>query len=236
MSEHVAGARMHDLLDGLLPEHEADRVRAHLDTCPECREEYGLLARVVAELGALPQEASTPESVWTGIERVVGDSIRREDEASGVLALSRRRRPVRRFTFSVPQLAAAAVVVSTLSAGAMWMAVSSRVVGHTPVATAPPAPAGLGPAARMAASGEVAYEQALVELEAIVERGRDVLAPETLENLDRSLRAIDQATEDIRRALEEDPNSELLARLLVNQQRSRLRVLRQAAVSVQTLS
>jgi hypothetical protein len=82
----------------------------------------------------------------------------------------------------------------------------------------------------------VAYAAALLELEDLVERNRDALAPETREALDRSLATIDAAMEEIRRALEQDPGSELLARLLINQQRSKLRVLGQAATSVQARS
>jgi hypothetical protein len=93
-----------------------------------------------------------------------------------------------------------------------------------------------GAAARMAASGEVAYDAALMELEDLVARNRDRMAPETRDALDRSLATIDAAMEDIRRALAQDPNSELLARLLINQQRSKLRVLGQAATAVQARS
>ena len=62
------------------------------------------------------------------------------------------------------------------------------------------------------------------------------LIEETLETLDRSLDTIDDALRDVRRALDADPSSEILARMLVSHQRSRLRLLRQAAISVQAAS
>jgi anti-sigma factor RsiW len=231
MSEHLGHERMHDLLDGVGPPDEAERDEAHLEACSPCRTEYERLEALVAELHALPSEARAPEGLWTGVEARIGAA---SGDAGEVLpfpgAASRRRR----LSFTVPQLAAAAVLVALLSAGSVWMALSGRP-GPAPMATAP-ALGEQGAAARMAASGEVAYDAALMELEDLVARNRDRMAPETRDALDRSLATIDAAMEDIRRALAQDPNSELLARLLINQQRSKLRVLGQAATAVQARS
>jgi hypothetical protein len=95
---------------------------------------------------------------------------------------------------------------------------------------------GLGPAARAASSGGGGYDEALLELETIVDQGREFLAPETLASLDHSLRTIDDAMAEIRRALAADPANEVLARMLVRQQRSKLRVLTQAATGLQARS
>ena len=142
----------------------------------------------------------------------------------------------------MPQLAAAAVVISMLSAGTVWMALSGGARTRPPPSggaaftAAAPMAEDPGAAARMASSGEVAYDAAVLELQDLVSANRELMAPETREALDRSLQTIDQAMAEIRRALAQDPNSELLARLLANQQRSKLRVLRQAATAVQARS
>ena len=81
--------------------------------------------------------------------------------------------------------------------------------------------------------GDTGYAEAVVRLQAIIDQGRDVLSPETLATLETSLRTIDEAIDEVRQALEADPSSELLARLLTNHQQSKLRMLRQAAISVQ---
>jgi len=240
MSEHLSTERMHDLLDELLPEAEAAVGRTHLEACARCRAEYDDLARIVAELGSLPTEAHAPEGLWAGIERRLEAepaSTGREGGAE-VLSLSmagRRRATRRRLSFTVPQLAAAAAVVALFSAGTVWVALSGGPGTDAPVVATQPEEE-LGPAARMAAAGDAAYESAVVELEELVEANRDLMAPETVEALDASLRTIDEAMAAIRDALRKDPNSELLARLLVNQQRSKLRVLRQAATAVQARS
>jgi anti-sigma factor RsiW len=239
MSEHLSAERMHDLLDDLVPEDEAAVAHAHLDSCARCREEHERLARLVAELRSLPGEARPPVDLWAGIEgRLEAGSAASVAEDPGVLSLpvaARSRDVRRRLSFTVPQLAAAAAVVALLSAGSVWMALSG-----SPGAEAPPVAAlpeeGLGPAARMAAAGDAAYESAVVELEELVAANRDLMAPETARSLDESLRTIDEAMAAIQDALRKDPNSELLARLLVNQQRSKLRVLRQAATAVQARS
>lgn len=243
MSEHLSTERMHELLDGPVEKRDAAVARAHLGTCAPCRAEYEALARVLAELRGLPVEARAPEGLWPEIESRLGaaGAAFPAREGGDVLSLSaasdgRGARRRLRLSLSVPQLAAAAVLVAFLSAGSMWMALGRGPAGEAPVAATPTPEEALGPAARMAASGDVAYEAAVLQLEDLVEANRDVMAPETRDALDRSLRAIDEALAGIRDALAKDPNSELLARLLVNQQRSKLRVLRHAATAVRARS
>jgi len=239
MSEHLSPERMHDLLDDLVPEDEVAAAHAHLDACAACRAERDRLARVVAELRALPGEARPPRDLWLGIEsRLEMGSAVPAAAGADVISLpaaAKKRDARRRLSLTVPQLAAAAVLVALLSGGTMWMALTGRSADVAPpLATQPEE--GLGPAARMAAAGDAAYESAVVELEELVQANRDLMAPETAQALDESLRTIDEALAAIRDAIRKDPNSELLARLLVNQQRSKLRVLRQAATAVQARS
>ncbi len=236
MTEHLSAERMHDLLDGLVPPDVAEREEAHLEACPACRSEYEGLTALVAALHALPSEAGAPTQTWAGIEARLGatEAAVRDTEVLPFPPFPGASPRRRRLSFTVSQLAAAAVLVALLSAGTVWLALSGGS-GAAPIATAPPLE-DHGSAARMAASGEVAYDAALMELEDLVTRNRDRIAPETLEALDASLATIDAAMEEIRRALARDPNSELLARLLINQQRSKLRVLGQAATAVQARS
>ena len=77
------------------------------------------------------------------------------------------------------------------------------------------------------------YEQAIASLESVPERGRGLLDDETLATIQTSLDAIDQAIEEARQALESDPNNDLLNRLLIKNQQSKLRVLRQVSAAVQ---
>jgi hypothetical protein len=102
-------------------------------------------------------------------------------------------------------------------------------VGLLRMATSrPPAESPTAAAARFV-SEEASYATALDELMTLVETARPYLAPETLLALDESLAEIDAAIDEIAAALESDPSSELLHSMLVNQQRSKLRVLSQVA-------
>jgi len=66
-----------------------------------------------------------------------------------------------------------------------------------------------------------------------VEQGRGVLSPQTVETLQTSLDAIDDALGEARAALAEDPGSELLNRLIIDHQQAKLRVLQRAAAAIQ---
>ncbi len=245
MTHHLTTERLHDLLDGRLSPDESARARTHLAGCAVCREAYEALQGLVSELGGLPREARVPDGLWQGIEARIATRQPTPDtgahaaggpDGADVLSLDEARSRRRRLAFTVPQLAAAALVVALVSGGGMWMALSRPGgSGPSPVATARPAD-GFGTAARMAASGDAAYDQALLQLQALVDQGRSILAPETVNTLDRSLRTIDDAIAQIREALAKDPSSQLLNKMLINQQRTKLRVLKQAAIAMQARS
>lgn len=232
---HLSPERIHDLADGLLSDHDASEARAHLERCDRCREAHARTVELVAELGALAREATPPEELWQGIEsRIRGTAqgasvapVGPEARGADVVPLPVARPPVRRFAFTIPQLAAAAALVALLSSGVVWAAMHRRGV-PTEIADAAPVST-LGPAARVASSGSASYDQAVLQLQAIVDQGRKYLAPETLATLDRSLQTIDDALAEIHRALAADPGNELLMSMLVRQRTSKLNVLRQAA-------
>jgi hypothetical protein len=77
------------------------------------------------------------------------------------------------------------------------------------------------------------YLEALAALEQIVAGGRSVLAPETLATIEGSLRTVDAAIADVEQALADDPNSDLLIRMLAAHRRTKLGVLQRAAAAVQ---
>lgn len=236
MNEHIELETMHDLLDGLVRPSEEMRLRGHLRACAGCREEFAALEAAVTALRDLPDEARAPDGLWSGIEsRIAQAATQTPGDSDKVLSLDSARRSPRRFSLTLPQLAAAAVVVSLVSAGTVWTALSRGNGGGPGIVPASASAVG-SPSARVVSLGETGYDEAVVQLETIIEQGRHVLSPETLATLEASLRTIDGAIADVRGALEADPSSELLARLLANHQRSKLRVLRQAAISVQPRS
>lgn len=234
MSDHISTARMHDLVDGLLSAAEVEAAQAHVEECAGCREEYARLSEVVGTLRSLPRSAEAPTGLWAGIEDRLGEVesdevLQPEAPLADVVPLPVTTRTDRRVSFSMPQLAAAAVVVSVLSAGTVWMALSGGSNDAVPVSVA--APDGESPTQAVSLDAQK-YDVPIAELEEILDRGRALLSRETLVTLETSLRTIDEAIAEVRTALERDPASELLTRMLVNHQRTKLRVLRQAATSV----
>jgi len=229
MIEHISTEKIHDLLDGLLSAAEEDEARSHVDECATCRSEVARLGDIVQAVRGLPRSGQAPDGLWEGIQGRIEGTQPAEVEDTSVVEFPGAGARRRRFHFSAPQLAAAAVVVSLLSAGTVWMAVSGLGSSSPPaVATAEPQ----GSAVRAASLDELGYAEAVQELEDILLQGRDLLAPETVATIDRSLQTIDEALNEVQAALEADPSSEVLGRMLVNHQRSRLRLLRQAAEAV----
>jgi hypothetical protein len=244
---------MHDLVDGLLTPPEAVDARGHLEACATCRDDFEALEAAVQALRDAPLEARPSSDLWNGIQARLetSDPAARPDgpdvvplpvpgslsgpgwgpEPGRVSGPTRRR-----FSLSVPQLAAAAVVVSLLSAGVVWTAMGGGALdGRDPALGVRTQPLD-GPSARAVASGQAGYDEAVAELRTIIDQGRDVLSPETLSTLEASVATIDEAIAEVRDALADDPSSELLASLLANHQRSKLRVLRQAAIAAQPRS
>ncbi|HSG08521.1 MAG TPA: zf-HC2 domain-containing protein [Longimicrobiales bacterium] len=231
MNPHVTLEYMHDLVDGLVPPAEEAALRSHLSACSTCRDEFASLEAAVKALRDLPGSAQAPDGLWSGIESRIDAVYDAASPGPKVLPLSGARGP-RRFSMTLPQLAAAAVVVSLVSAATVWTALS-RGTGQSRVEIFSAGSGVLGPSARVVRMGDTGYAETVARLQAMIDQGRDVLSPETLATLETSLRTIDEAIDEVRQALEADPSSELLARLLTNHQQSKLRMLRQAAISVQ---
>jgi len=225
MSEHLSLERTHDLIDGLLTSQEAERARAHLNQCADCRERHARIAELVVDLRALPTAAAPPADLWAGIGRRIDGTVPSAAPApADVVPFPGAARGRRRISFTIPQLAAASVALAFFSAGALWMTIGRSA----PESTSALAPSASAETARFATDA-AAYDAALDELLTIVESVRPALAPETRIALDQSLAEIDAAIEEILVAVESDPASELLRGMLVSQQRLKLRVLRQVA-------
>lgn len=226
MSAHLTTGEIHDWLDGLLAPPGEERARRHVEACGRCRAEKDALAAMLQEIAALPRDAAPARDLWGGIEaRIAGAAPLGTDPVVLTFPADAPARAGRRVSLTLPQAYAAGIAIALLSAAGVWYALRARA----PVAAAGLAAPDRGVAlvsAESAARTEV--ELAVLELEHTLEGGRGKLAPETLDAIERSLRTIDQAIAEARRALERDPSSVLVNRLLLSHQKNKLRVLRQA--------
>jgi len=204
--------RLDEYVDGGLAEAEFQEVERHLADCAACRQQEKELRRLLALAAALPRAVAPGRDLYPGIlERL---------EPRRVVSLASRRRP-----WVVPTLAAAATVLVAFGA-TLFRSTPDRTpdAGAAPAGRVVPAAAGLP--ADLAAV-ELEYGRAASELREALDARRGTLAPDTLEIVDRNLRTIDTALEEIRQALRQDPANADLARMLRSTHRRKVELLQQ---------
>jgi anti-sigma factor RsiW len=204
-----------DHLDGLLQAEARGEVLAHLRSCASC-------ARLAEQLDSIRRQARAlgpvqpPRDLWPGIRA-------RLDEPDVVaLPVARhehdRVAPWRRVVrLTVPQLAAAGLVLALLSGAGVWAlllpsSTGPSVAGAGGIADEPERPAaslvggdaGTGPVADADRGG------AVEELRAIVDEARGRLDANTVQVLERNLIVIERAIAEARAALDMDPANAFL--------------------------
>jgi anti-sigma factor RsiW len=231
--------RLSDYLDAELPDVEHAAVEAHLRTCAACTAVLNDLKRVVARAGSL--EARPPQAdLWPG-----------------VAARVERITPPRRVSFTLPQLAAAAIVLMAISGTlAIKLSSPSRTLIVPPSAavssqSSQGSAASAGTAASTVSQGsaesagsdanrapaavvtpvgfaDAQYDAAVADLEKAVKNGRGRLDKATIEIVEHNLQIIDQAINQAREALVGDPANGYLSGHLVEARRRKLDLLRRA--------
>jgi len=237
--------KLSEYLDGELSPADTAAVDAHLRGCAACRAILEELRRVVARAQALPYRPPDAE-LWSGI----AGRIERLQQA-------------RRFTFTLPQLAAAAVLLIAVSAGVAWkvaeQAAQSRMPttstaspiadaarpvdsgaaggdarGGAPAADVAGRDASAEPAVMPISLGDAQYDAAVTDLEKAVRQGRGRLDAATIAIVEHNLQIIDQAIAQAREALAADPANTYLTSHLVEARRRKLDLLRRAAALAET--
>ena len=205
--------RLSEYLDGDLPASERTVLEAHLPSCAECRATLAQLRRVVARAQALDDKPPTAD-LWPAIARHVG-----------VVSLDARRAR-RRVSFTVPQLAAAAVALTLLSAGSAWL-----LERRQPARRASQSNTTTSPILTNVGTYEAnpRYAAAVADLERVVAQGRNRLDTATVRVIEKNLGIIDRAIRDAQSALAADPANSYLNLHLAQEMRRKLELLRQAA-------
>jgi len=210
-------ARLSEYVDGELPADERVELERHLETCGECRAIVGDLGRLRDAAGALA-DREPPRDLWPGIETRIGGEAH-------VLPFRRR------WTFTLPQLAAAAALLVAVGAGGTAIALRSAA---TPAAPGPAVigttDSGVAPMALTAAS--TTFDDAVADLERVLAEHRDHLDSTTVRVLEQSLRSIDRAIAQARTALATDPNDPYLNAHLAETMRRKLNLMRRAVTLV----
>jgi anti-sigma factor RsiW len=235
--------QLSDYLDGELSEDDRERVDAHLRGCAACTAVLNDLKRVVAR--AASADVRPPQAdLWAGIAARI-DTAAGPSSAPGIVPF--QRRADRRFSFTLPQLAAAAALLIAVSGGAAWElavrgsrhdAVSTVADGAAIAASGPAAATDGGPTAATGAAdfaraenvsmADAQYDAAVADLEKALNAGRGRLDASTVGIVEHNLQIIDQAINQAREALAGDPANTYLSSHLVEARRRKLDLLRRA--------
>jgi anti-sigma factor RsiW len=218
--------RLSEYLDGELSDGDRIALEAHLQTCVECSSIVSDLRRVVRRARTLKPQAP-PRDLWPAIARQIGATAAEAE----VVDLSSRRAARRRWTFSLPQLAAAGIALMAVSGGTAWLLSTSVQPDSIPpvVAVTSEAPA-VTVAARPTASQS--YAAAVADLEQVLAEGRGKLDSTTVKVIEQNLAAIDRAIAEAQQALAADSANLYLNTHLAETMRRKLDLLRQAAALV----
>lgn len=135
-------------------------------------------------------------------------------------------------TFTLPQLAMAASLLIAVASGVTWMATRPATIApanNGPVIQAYGLPDDQSGGTVVPANfANAQYNAAVSDLERILRDDRDRLDPRTVLIIERNLKAIDDAINEARMALNDDPANEYLNSHLADARRRKLDLLRTA--------
>jgi anti-sigma factor RsiW len=206
--------------DELRPADRAELER-HLEGCAECRTVVASLRAVVTRAQSVPDRG--PErDLWSGIAARIATRPGSADLKVIELARARETRS-RRFSFTIPQLAAASITLMLLSGSVVWFALTTAD-GTAPMSASPQPNA----VASVSNIGVAQYADAVRSLEQALQQRRDQLDPVTVAVLEENLRTIDAAITEARGALSRDPANLYLNQHLENTMKKKIELLRRA--------
>lgn len=211
--------RLSEYLDGEMGATEGAELEAHLETCNDCSAVLADLRRVVARARVAENYAPVPD-LWPGIASRIGARPTSSPRIG------------RRWSFSLPQLAAAAILLMTLSGSSVWLIRSTtHPAGPRPVATTA-TPVVTPVTASGSTSASQSYAAAIADLERVLAGGRGQLDTTTVRVIEQNLAVIDQAIAQAQQALSADPANLYLNTHLAETMRRKLDLLRHAATLV----
>lgn len=224
--------RLSAYLDGDLDGTDRLELEAHLAECGSCRDVLADLRAVVAQARGLGDTAPARD-LWPGIAAAIGAPLSASSAGpSGVIPFptTARTKAGRSGLFlTMPQLAAASIVLALVSAAAtLWVGPGLGDAPPREAASPPVEGRGVFAAAPMTEpSPELSAE--LRAIEETLASVREQLGPNTVRILEKNLGVIERAIDESRRALALDPGNAFLREHLDRAYRDKLEYLRQAA-------
>lgn len=209
-------ARLSEYIDGDLRPDEHDALEQHLVECDTCRETVTSLRSVRMRAGAVGDRPPQIDS-WPRIAERIGVN-------TGSYQPVDRSGPRRRqWTFTMPQLVAAALALMAIGAGSVWFTAGPGSAGDA----FPPGRVTTPFNGRLASV--ISYDAAVTDLERVLSDNRERLDSTTIRVLEENLFIIDRAIEHARNALAADPSDAYLNTHLAETMKTKLALLRRAA-------
>jgi hypothetical protein len=225
--------RLSEYLDDELAPDERVALEIHLRHCTACGAVLADLKRIVARARGL-EERLPDHDLWPGIAARIGVG---SGEVPAIdLGAARARR---RWSFSLPQLIAAGLALTTLSGGTAWLlhpAGTTAMAERQPATTIPVVSVGTSDASVRARVAGQSYAAAVSDLERVLEQNRGRLDTSTVRVIERNLATIDSAIAQAQRALAADSSNVYLNSHLAETRQRKLELLRQAAALVSSVS
>jgi anti-sigma factor RsiW len=221
-SAHLTEAERQTLADGSLPAKRAREVQAHLRGCEPCAMDVARL-RLIARRYSQPLPLDPPlAELWP--------AIRSRIEQSKVVPLAPpaaapRPRWVTSRSAAVAGLGASAAIAMAAIVVTVWL---------RPSRSAAPSGAGLeatrdsAQALTLVADSVRSYQEEARVLLDRLELQRAMIRPEAMASIDRDLKVIDQAIEELEVAIERDPRNPALRQLLASSYRQKVELLKRA--------
>jgi hypothetical protein len=210
---HLTEDERQMLADDTLSAERREHAAEHLRACAACADDVARLAAVAERLRGAPPAAPAADDLWPSIRK-------RIDDAKVVAIDPIDPPPASRFTWRHR------LGVAIVAAGVVLTVLVLRPSHSVPVEEVPRSSdtASL----RMVADSVRSYEEEARVLLNRLEIQRAMLRPDAVAAIDADLRAIDEAIEELKRAIAEDPNNPALRRLLATSFRQKIELLKRA--------
>jgi anti-sigma factor RsiW len=216
--DHISLETLSDYVDDALAPAERGGVERHLVSCSACAARLVDLRTLLTATHALPSSMEPPADLWIDVRSAIASRA----EARGV-----PRRPVWE-RWGLLAAAALVLVVGSSAVTAVLMRQSTSTA-RVPSTAAPVAAMAHLPLPAAMRAIEANYASTASELADALALQRPKLAPATVAKVEASLRVIDDAIAEARRALAEDPANRALLDIFSSNYQQKLELLRRAA-------
>ena len=222
MNERIE-ERLNDYVDGLLTAPQSLEVERYLETSETARATVEFLRSLRVRTEALPESIEPRRDLWPQIVAALLPKRLVRVDFEGTAATRRDSWIPHLGWKQWAMLAAAAMVLIVASSGLTLWAVAPSAAGfeRPGIAVVDSGVRDLRP--------EVEYAVEIERLITALYEHREVLDPDTVTTIEANLKAIDRAINRSLQALEEDPESPDLSRMLASNYRRKLELLQRAS-------